>query len=121
MLFRPLVHLVWLFPGPLVCNLFLFLGLFASMVVSIFLPHPGGTDLIKKAVNTSEKVGWVELLSILPRLTFVGRLDWPSFHKYAPELEAEDVWPAATGLPLSARLATGKSRPKWAKRPPSCT
>ena len=69
--------MVWLFPGPLVCKLFLFFG-FASMVVSIFLPHSGrGTNLIKKAVNTSEKVSWVELLSILPRLTFVGRLDWP--------------------------------------------
>ena len=85
-LFRPLVHMVWLFPGPLVCKLFLFFGLFASMVVSILLPHSGrGTNLIKKAVNTSEKVSWVKLLSILPRLTFVGRLDWPSFHKYAPK------------------------------------
>ena len=83
-LFRPLVHMVWLFPGPLVGKLFLFFGLFASMVVSIFLPHAGrGTNLIKKAVNTSEKVSWVELLSLLPRLTFVGRLDWPSFNKCA--------------------------------------
>ena len=35
--------------------------------------------------------------------------------------EAGDVWPAATGLPLSARLATGKSRPEWAKLPLDCT
>ena len=48
LLFRPLIRVVWLFSWPLVCQLFLLLGLFAGIVVCKFLLHAvRGADLMQ--------------------------------------------------------------------------
>ena len=73
----------------LICQLFLFPGLFSSMVFCKFLPHSGrGADLVEAVVDSLEEVSRGKLFSLLPGLAPVGRFDWPPFHIYTPQF----VW-----------------------------
>ena len=75
-----------MFPWPLVCQLFLFLGLFAGMVFCKFLPHSGrGADLVEVVVDSLEEVSRGELFNLLPRLALVGCFDRPPFNIYEPQ------------------------------------
>ena len=86
LLFRPVIRVIWMFPWPLMCQLFLLLGLFAGMVVCKFLSHAGrGADLIEEVVDSLEEVSRGKLFSLLPRLALVGRCDWPPFDIYEPQ------------------------------------
>ena len=82
LLSRPVVRVVWMFPWPLVCQLFLLLGLFAGMVFCKFLPHSSrGADLVEVVVDSLEEVSRGKLFSLLAP---VGRFDWPPFDIYEP-------------------------------------
>ena len=83
------IRVIWMFPWPLMCQLFFFLGLFSGMVFRKFLPHLGrGADLVEVVVDSLEEVSRGKLFSLLPRLAPVGCFDWPPFDIYAPQF----VW-----------------------------
>ena len=80
------IRMIWMFLLPLVCQLFLFLGLFSGMVFFKFLPHSGrGTDLVEVMVDSLEEVSRGKLVSLLPGLALVGCFDWSPFNIYAPQ------------------------------------
>ena len=89
LLSSPVSRVIWLFLLPLICQLFLFPGLFSSMVFCKFLPHSGrGADLVEAVVDSLEEVSRGKLFSLLPGLAPVGCFDWPPFHIYTPQF----VW-----------------------------
>ena len=89
LLSSPVIRVIWMFLLPLICQLFLFPGLFSSMVFCKFLPHSGrGADLVEAVVDSLEEVSRGKLFSLLPGLAPVGCFDWPPFHIYTPQF----VW-----------------------------
>ena len=79
LLSSPVIRVIWMFLLPLVCQLFLFPGLFSSMVFCKFLPHSGrGADLVEAVVDSLEEVSRGKLFSLLPGPLLVALTGRPS-------------------------------------------
>ena len=71
LLFRPLIRVVWLFPWPLVCQLFLLFGLFTTNLIEVVV------DTLEKSVElscTASFQGWPLLVALTGRPSTYMRL-----------------------------------------------
>ena len=103
LLFRPVIRVICMFPWPLMCQLFLLLGLFAGMVVCKFLSYAGpGADQIQEVVDSLEEVSRGKLFSF-----FQGWPCWSLWLAALQHIKPQFFWAKAASCVVGSKREYG--------------